>query len=104
MPRIICIDPDAGRVEEPVSVLRSAGYEVMLASSADVGLALLCLFPPDIVLLHRDLAQQLIPLIRQAKPTVPVLLTGDTPVSMEDLEWVAGQRGGIPAAEMPRVH
>jgi DNA-binding response OmpR family regulator len=105
MPRIICIDPDAGRVQEPVEVLRSAGYEVMLASSADVGLALVRLFPPDLVLLHRDLAERLLPQIRQTKPAIPVVLTGDTPILVEELEWVADHpQEGIQAPEIHRVH
>jgi len=66
MPRIICIDPDAGRAEEPVKVLRAAGYEVMLAFCPEVGVALLRLFPPDIVLLDSDLSEQLLPQVRQA--------------------------------------
>ena len=88
MPRIVCIDPDAGRAEEPVKVLRSAGYEVMLACSPEVGLALARLFPPDIVLLHSDLAEQLEPQIHLTCPAVPVVVTGEKPVSVEDLRWL----------------
>jgi len=98
MPRIICIDPDASRVEEPVRVLRSAGYEVMLAYSPEVGLALLRLFPPDIVLLDSQLSEPLLPQIRQACPSVPIVLTGEKPVSVEDLQWLAShQRAGVQA-------
>ncbi len=89
MSRILCIDPDAGRAEEPVEVLRSAGYEVMLAFSPEVGMALVRLFPPDIVLLDSDLAEPLVPQIRQACPAAPVVLTGEKPVSVEDLQWLA---------------
>jgi DNA-binding response OmpR family regulator len=105
MPRIICIDPDAGRVEEPVKVLRSAGYEVMLASSPEVGLALVRLFPPDIVMLHCDLAERLLPQIREAKPAIPVVLTGDTPVTIEELELVAGHpQPNAHALQLHRMH
>jgi len=101
MPRIICIDPNSGRVEEPVKVLRSAGHEVMLAFSPEVGMALLRLFPPDIVLLDSDLAEQFVPRIHQACPSVPVVLTGDKPVSVEDLRWLAShQRVGVQAEEV----
>jgi DNA-binding response OmpR family regulator len=93
MPRIICIDPDAGSSEQPVEVLRSAGYEVMLAFTADIGLALVRLFTPDIILLHCDLAETLMPQIRQACPTAPVLLTGDRLVSVEQLESIAAHGG-----------
>ena len=98
MPRIICIDPDSGRVEEPVKVLRSAGYEVMLAFRPEVGMALLRLFPPDIVLLDSRLSEQLVPQIQQACPNVPVVLTGDDPVSAEELRWLCShQRIGLRA-------
>jgi len=93
MPRILCIDPDANRAEEPVEVLRSAGYEVMLAFSPEVGMALVRLFPPDIVLLDSDLAEPLLPQIRQACPAVPVVLTGEKPVSVEELRWLASHQG-----------
>ncbi len=100
MPRILLIDPDADRAEEPVEVLRSAGYEVMLAFSPEVGMALVQLFPPDIVLLDSDLAERLVPQIRQACPSVPLVLTGEKPVSVEDLQWLAGdQRAGMQAQE-----
>ena len=92
MPRIVCIDPDAGRAEEPVKVLRSAGYEVMMACTPEVGLALVRLFPPDIVLLHSGLAEQLEPQIRLACPAVPVVVTGEKPVSAEDLRWLTAHR------------
>jgi len=98
MPRIICIDPNAGRVEEPVKVLRSAGYEVMLAFSPEVGMALLRLFPPDIVLLDSDLSEQFAPQIHRACPCVPVVLTGEKLVSVEELRWLAShQRVGVQA-------
>ncbi|HVP50640.1 MAG TPA: hypothetical protein VMT05_00895 [Terriglobales bacterium] len=101
MPRIICIDPNAGRVEEPVKVLRSAGYEVMLALSPEVGMALLRLFPPDVVLLDSALAEQFVLRIHQACPSVPVVLTGDKPVSVEDLRWLASQqRVGVRAEDV----
>jgi len=99
MPRIICIDSNAGRFEEPVKVLRSAGYEVMLAFSPEVGLALLRLFPPDIVLLDPDLSEQLLPQIHQACPGAPVVLTGDKPVSVEELRWLAKHQGVSTQAE-----
>ena len=89
MPRIICIDSDGQRVEEPVAVLRSAGYEVMLAFTAEVGMALLRLFPPDVVLLDSALSEKLMPQICQACPAVPVVLTGEKPVSVEELECLA---------------
>lgn len=93
MPRIICIDPDTGHTEEPGEVLRSAGYELMLAFTPEVGLALVRLFTPDIILLHCDLAETLMPRIRQACPTAPVLLTGDRMVSVEELESIAAHGG-----------
>ena len=100
MPRIICIDPNTGRVEEPVKVLRSAGYEVMLAFRPEVAMALLRLFPPDIVLLDSHLSEQLMPQIRQACPNVPVVLTGDDPVSVEELRWLSShQRIGMQAED-----
>ena len=102
MPRIVCIDPDAGRAEEPVKVLRSAGYEVMMACTPEVGLALVHLFPPDVVLLHSDLADQLQPQIHIACPAVPVVRTGEKPVSVEDLRWLTAQRGRGAAAQDPR--
>ena len=102
MPRIVCIDPDPGRAEEPVKVLRSAGYEVMLACSPEVGLALVRLFPPDIVLLHSDLAEQLEPQIQMACPAVPVVLTGDKPVSVDDLRWLTAHRRPGAATQDPR--
>jgi DNA-binding response OmpR family regulator len=101
MSRILCIDPDAGRAEEPVEVLRSAGYEVMLAFSPEVGIALVWLFPPDIVLLDSDLAERLAPQIRQACPAAPVVLTGKKPVSVEELRWLAShQRAGVQAQDV----
>jgi len=102
MPRIVCIDPDAGRAEEPVKVLRSAGYEVMMACTPEVGLALVRLFPPDIVLLHSDLAEQLAPQIHLACPAVPVVLTGEKPVSVENLRWLTAHRRPGAAAQDPR--
>lgn len=93
MPRIICIDPDAGDTEQAVEVLRSGGYEVMLAFTPEVGLALVRLFAPDIILLHCELAEALMPRIRQACPTAPVLLTGDRMVSVEQLESIAAHGG-----------
>jgi len=100
MPRIICIDPNAGRVEEPVKVLRSAGYEVMLAFSPEVGMALLRLFPPDIVLIDSDLSERLVPQILQACPSVPVVLTGEKPVSVEELRWLSShQRAAVQAED-----
>lgn len=98
MPRIICIDPDARRAEEPVAVLRSAGYEVMLAFSPEIGMALLRLFPPDIVLLDSTLADKVVSQIRQACPSAPVVLTGEKPVSVEELSWLASrERAGVQA-------
>jgi len=99
MPRIICIDSNPNRAEEPVTVLRSAGYEVMLAFCPEVGLALLRLFPPDIVLLDPDLSEQLLPQIRQVCPGAPVVLTGDKPVSVEELRWLAKHQGISTQAE-----
>ena len=100
MPRIICIDPDSGRVEEPVKVLRSAGCEVMLVFRPELGMALLRLFPPDIVLLDSRLSEQLVPQIHQACPNVPVVLTGDNPVSVEELRWLSShQRVGTQAED-----
>lgn len=92
MPRIICIDPNAGRAEEPVTLLRSAGYEVMLAFSPEVGMALLRLFPPDIVLLDSALADKLKPQVHQACPATPVVLTGEKPFSVEELKSLASHR------------
>jgi len=92
MPRIVCIDPDAGRAEEPVKVLRSAGYEVMMACTPDVGLALIRLFPPDVILLHTDLAEKLEAQIHMACPAVPVVLTGDKPLSVDDVQLLATHR------------
>lgn len=100
MPRILCIDSNSGRVEEPVKVLRSAGYEVMLAFSPEVGMALVRLFPPDIVLLDSRLSERLEPQIREACPCVPVVLTGDDPVSVEELRWLSShQRIGMQAED-----
>lgn len=99
MPRIICIDPDAGRAEEPVALLRSAGYEVMLAFSPEVGMALLRLFPPDIVLLDSHLADKLVLQIHQACPSAPVVLTGEKPVSVEDLRCLASHQRAAPQAQ-----
>ena len=92
MPRIICIDPNAGRTEEPVTLLRSAGYEVMLAFSPEVGMALLRLFPPDIVLLDSAFADKLTSQIHQARPAAQVVLTGEKPVSVEELRRLASQQ------------
>jgi len=107
MPRITCIDPNAGRVEELVEVLRSAGYEVMLAFSPEVGMALLRLFPPDIVLLDSQLSELLVPRIRQACPSAPVVLTGDNPVSVEELRglhWLSSHlRIGMQAADVRQL-
>jgi DNA-binding response OmpR family regulator len=100
MPRIICIDPDAHRVEEPVAVLRSAGYEVMLAFTPEVGLALLRLFPPDVVLLDSALSEYFMPQVCAACPSVPIVLTGEKPVSVEELQWLAShQRATLQAHE-----
>jgi DNA-binding response OmpR family regulator len=93
MPRIICIDPDAGRTEQPVEVLRSAGYEVMLAFSPEAGLALVRLFTPDFILLHCDLAEALMPQIRAACPSTLVMLTGERMVSAEQLQSIAAHGG-----------
>jgi len=98
MPRIVCIDPDARRAEEPVKVLRSAGYDVMMACTPDVGLALLRLFPPDIVLLSSELADKLTPQIQKACPTVPVVLTGNKPVSADELRWLTAHRQSVTPA------
>jgi len=95
MQRIICIDPDADRAEEPVKVHRSAGYEVMLASTPEVGMALLRLFPPDIVLLDSHLSEQLLPKTQLACPSATVVLTGENPITVEDLQWLTRhQRAG----------
>lgn len=102
MPRIVCIDPDAGRAEEPVKLLRSAGYDVMMACTPDVGLALLRLFPPDIVLLCSELADKLTPQIHMACPTVPVVLTGNKPVSADELRWLTAHRQSVSAAPQRR--
>jgi DNA-binding response OmpR family regulator len=102
MPRIICIDPDGRRVEEPVEVLRSAGYEVMLAFTAEVGMALLRLFPPDVVLLDAALSEKLMPQICQACPSVPVVLTGEKPVSVEELEFLATHQHAAARAQSTR--
>jgi len=99
MPRIVCIDPDAGRAEEPVKVLRSAGYEVMMACTPDVGLALIRLFPPDVILLHTDLAEKIAAQIHMACPAVPVVLTGDKPLSVDDVHLLATHRRPGGAAE-----
>lgn len=100
MPRIICIDTDSGGLKVPVEVLRSAGYEVMLAYTPQVGMALLRLFPPDIVLLAPDLSEQLVPQIRQACPSAPVVVTGEKPVSVEELQWLTShQRADVPAQD-----
>ncbi|HYN16242.1 MAG TPA: hypothetical protein VES66_10705 [Terriglobales bacterium] len=104
MPRIICIDTDSGRVKAPVEVLRSAGYEVMLASTPEVGMALLRLFPPDIVLLDSHLSEQLIPQIQQACPSATVVLTGEKPISVEDLQWLTShQRAGVQTQDARRL-
>ena len=92
MPRIICIEPNAGRAEEPVKMLRSAGYEVMLAFSPEVGMALLRLFPPDIVLMDAGLADKLQSQVELACPAAQVVLTGEKPFSMEDLRCLASHQ------------
>jgi DNA-binding response OmpR family regulator len=102
MPRIICIDSKADRAEEPVKILRSAGYEVMLAISPEVGMALLRLFPPDIVLLDSELSDKLGPQLRQVCPGVPVVLTGNGPLSVEELRWLAGHQRVATQAEDAR--
>jgi len=89
MPRIICIDTDSGAVKVPVDVLRSAGYEVMLAYTPEVGMALLRLFPPDVVLLDSHLAGKCMEQIQMACPSAPVMVTGEKPVSVEELRWLA---------------
>jgi len=89
MPRIICIDTDSGVVKVPVDVLRAAGYEVMVAYTPEVGMALLRLFPPDVVLLDSHLADKCIEQIQMACPAAPVVVTGEKPVSVEDLQWLA---------------
>jgi len=103
MPRIVCIDPDARRAEEPVKVLRSAGYDVMMACTPDVGLALLRLFPPDIVLLSSELADKLTPQIQRACPAVPVVLTGNKPVSADELRWLTAHRQSVSTAHQRHV-
>lgn len=102
MPRIVCIDPDARRAEEPVKQLRSAGYDVMMACTPDVGLALLRLFPPDIVLLCSELADKLSAQIHMACPMVPVVLTGNKPVSADDLRWLIAHRQPVSTAQHRR--
>jgi hypothetical protein len=92
MPRIICIDTDSGAVKVPVDVLRSAGYEVMLAYTPEVGMALLRLFPPDVVLLDSHLADNVMAQIRMACPSAPVVVTGEKPVSVEELQWLASHQ------------
>jgi len=99
MPRIICIDADAHRSEEPVSVLRSAGYEVMVAFSPEVGMALLRLFPPDIVLLDSGFADKLAQRIHQACPTVPVIMTGEKPVSVEEVRFLTSHQRALAQAQ-----
>jgi DNA-binding response OmpR family regulator len=104
MPRIICIDPDPHRVEEPVKVLRSDGYEVMLAFSPEVGMALVRLFPPDLVLLDSSLSDQLMPQLLQACPSVPVVVTGEKPLSVEELELLASnQHTALAAHQRPHL-
>ncbi len=100
--RIICIDPEEGRVEEPVKVLRAAGYEVMMALSPQVGLALTRLFPPDVVLLHSDLAD-LGQAIEQAAPKARIVLTGDQ-APEEELRWVSSGISACGWAEHRPMH
>ena len=103
MPRIICIDSDPRRVEEPVKVLRSDGYEVMLAYTPEVGIALVRLFPPDLVLLDSALSDQLMPPILQVCPSIPVVVTGEKPLSVEELELLASNQHADSLAH-PRPH
>jgi len=104
MPRIICIDADVSRAEEPVEVLRSAGYEVMLAFSPEVGMALVRLFPPDLVLLDLHLADQLASKLNQACPSALVVLTGEKPVSVEEVQRLASHQRAVAQDARPLSH
>jgi hypothetical protein len=55
----------------------------MLAASPQVGLALVQLFPPDLVLLHFELAGKLMQQIQGCCPGTRVILTGDVPIPDE---------------------
>lgn len=102
MPRIICIDTNSGAAKVPVDVLRSAGYEVMLAYTPEVGMALLRLFPPDVVLLDSHFAGKVVEQIRTACPSAPVMLTGEKPVSVEEVRWLASHQTTIGQAQDAR--
>jgi hypothetical protein len=74
----------------------------MLAFSPEVGMALLRLFPPDVVLLHSELAEKLELQIHQACPATPVVLTGEEPVSVEELQWLTKEQHASRQAQQAR--
>lgn len=88
--RIICIDSEPDRVARPVEVMRAWGFEVMVASSPGAGLALVQLFPPDVILLQADLANRLKARIGQLCPSARLLTIGQLPPSAEELKAALG--------------
>ena len=66
LPRILCI----GDLETTVEELRAAGFEVMLAPSAQAARALIHLYPPAAVLGdHQEIRE-----IHQKHPEIPAVL------------------------------
>jgi len=93
--RILCLDAATG-LEKTVKRLRVAGCEVMVASSEMVALALLRLFPPDLVLVHSQAAETLLPRIRRQCPALPVVVTGEDPLAETHAALLASLAGARP--------
>ncbi len=103
-PLILCIDDDDVALRVRKLLLGTAGYDVLTASSGEVGLEIFRQNPVDLVLADHFLSDkvgtEIAKEMKQMKPQVPILIVSGTAEEPSGLEFVDGF---LPKSETPSV-
>ena len=105
-PRVLVIDDDAALAELLVMRLEASGYEVLVAHSAEAGLALIGGAPIDALILDLRLGasngMDLLPRVRERAPQLPVIIL--TAHGSIELAVEAMRRGAYGFLTKPFLH
>ncbi len=108
-PLILCIDDDQVALRVRKMLLASAGYEVLVAESAEAGFDLLKASPVDLVIADHFLSAktgtEIAREMKELKPNVPILIVSAATETLSGLEFADGfvAKGEAPDALLETI-